>query len=278
MKRKLIAFVATVAAAVAVPAVASAGNGGAGALQASIQAAVAAQVSAATSAVQQTPVNGNAPVTISAGGVTAGPSSANQNAEAKSHADSSNSAPTSQWGNQSQAVAGAGSCSAGCGGAVGGAGSCLGGCGGAGGAQLNAQKSETAQASAAKSDTKQTPVNGNAPVIISAGNVSSGPSSANQNVEAKSHADSWNSAPTNQASKQAQSVGGTGSCVVGCGGAGAAQLNAQKSETAQMSAASSATQQTPVDGNAPVTISAGGVSSGPSSANQNAAAHSAAGS
>src|SRR5207244_5888251 len=113
---------------------------------------------------------------------------------------------------------------------------------------------------------------------ISAGGVTSGPSSANQNVEAKSHADSWNSAPTNQSSKQTQSVGGTGSCVAGCGGAGAAQLNAQHSETGQMSAASSSTEQTPVNGNAPVTISAGGVTSGPSSANQNAAAHSHAGS
>src|ERR671931_1889872 len=104
MKRTLIAFVATVAAAVAVPAVAAAENGGPGALQASIQAAVAAQLSAASSAVEQTPVNGNAPVTISAGGVSSGPSSATQNAEAKSHADSSNSAPTNQWTTQSQAA------------------------------------------------------------------------------------------------------------------------------------------------------------------------------
>ena len=193
MKRKLIAFAATVAAAVAVPAVASAENGGAGALQASIQAAVAAQVSAATSAVQQTPVNGNAPVTISAGGVTAGPSSANQNAEAKSHADSSNSAPTNQSSAQEQKVAGTDWCK--------------GGCGGAGAAQLNAQHSETAQASAAKSATKQTPVNGNAPVTISAGGVTSGPSSANQNAAAKSHSGSSNSAPTNQWGTQSQSSG-----------------------------------------------------------------------
>src|ERR671927_384354 len=113
MKRKLIAFVATGAAAVAVPAVASAENGGAGALQASIQAAVAAQVSAATSAVQQTPVNGNAPVTISGGNVTSGPSSANQNAAAKSHAGSSNSAPTNQGSTQSQSVGGADGCTGG---------------------------------------------------------------------------------------------------------------------------------------------------------------------
>src|SRR5919206_56869 len=203
MKRKLIALVATVAAAAAVPAVAAAesGSGGAGGLPASIQAAVTAQLSAAAATTQQTPVNGNAPVTISAGDVSSGPSSANQNASAKSHAGSSNSAPTNQWSSQAQSV--------------GGAGSCLGGCGGAGGAQLNAQKSETAQASAAKSETQQTPVNGNAPVTISAGNVSSGPSSANQNVEAKSHADSSNSAPTNQTSKQAQSIGGPGSCFAG---------------------------------------------------------------
>src|SRR5919197_990527 len=212
MKRTLIAFVATVAAAAAVPAVAAAENGGPGALQASIQAAVAAQLSAASAATQQTPVNGNAPVTISAGGVSAGPSSANQNAAAHSQAGSWNSAPTNQSSSQEQSV--------------GGTDACKGGCGGAGGAQLNAQDSETAQSSAAKSDTKQTPVNGNAPVTISAGGVSSGPSSANQNVEAKSRADSWNSAPKNQASKQTQSVGGTGSCALGCGGGGAAPLNA----------------------------------------------------
>src|ERR671934_204689 len=100
MKRKLIALVATVAAATAVPAVAQAESGGPGALQASIQSAVAAQLSAAQSATQQTPVNGNAPVTIAAGNVSSGPSSANQNAEAKSHADSSNSAPTNQGSTQ----------------------------------------------------------------------------------------------------------------------------------------------------------------------------------
>src|ERR1051325_8747484 len=116
MKRLLIALVATVAAAAAVPAVAAAESGGPGGLQASIQKAVAAQLSAAQSATQQTPVNGNAPVTISAGGVTSGPSSASQNAEAKSHADSSNSAPTNQWGTQTQAVGSGGACAAGCGG------------------------------------------------------------------------------------------------------------------------------------------------------------------
>src|ERR671927_213651 len=216
MRRTLIAFVATGAAAVAVPAVASAENGGAGALQASIQAAVAAQVSAATSAVEQTPVNGNAPVTITAAGVTAGPSSANQNAEAKSHADSSNSAPTNQWTEQAQLVGNTDSCPTKCGSTGSSCGcektpSCSAGCGGPGGAQANAQESKTEQVSAAKSETEQTPVNGNAPVTISAGDVSSGPSSANQNVEAKSHADSSNSAPTNQTSKQAQSVAGAGS-------------------------------------------------------------------
>src|SRR5919204_286417 len=153
MKRKLIAFVATFAAAAAVPAVAAAESGGPGALQASIQSAVAAQLSAASAATQQTPVNGNAPVTISAGGVTAGPSSANQNAEAKSHADSWNSAPTNQASKQTQSVGGTGSCAL--------------GCGGAGAAQLNAQKSDTAQMSAASSATEQTPVNGNAPVTNS---------------------------------------------------------------------------------------------------------------
>ena len=149
---------------------------------------------------------------------------------------------------------------------------------GAGAAQANGQESKTGQVSAADSATEQTPVNGNAPVTISGGDVTSGPSSANQNASAKSHAGSWNSAPTSQSSSQEQSVGGTDACKGGCGGAGGAQLNAQHSETAQASAAKSATKQTPVNGNAPVTISAGGVTSGPSSANQNAAAHSHAGS
>jgi hypothetical protein len=332
--------------------VAAAESGGPGALQASIQDAVAAQLAAAKAATQQTPVNANSPVVTAAGDVIAGPSSASQNAEAKSHADSSNSAPTSQWTNQRQEVDGTGDCSAGCGGAggaqlnaqksqteqvsaakseteqtpvnanapvtiaagdvssgpssasqnaaakshagssnsaptnqsssqtqsVGGTDSCRGGCGGAGGAQLNAQKSETAQASAAKAETKQTPVNANVPVTIAAGNVSSGPSSASQNAEAKSHADSSNWAPTNQSSSQTQSVGGAGSCLAGCGGAGGAQLNAQKSETAQLSAAKAETEQTPVNANTPVTVSAGNVGSGPSSASQNAAAKAGAGS
>ncbi|HEX6702240.1 MAG TPA: hypothetical protein VF101_16045 [Gaiellaceae bacterium] len=258
MRNKLIALAAAVVAFGAAPAVAAAESGGPGGLQQSIQDAVAKQVSAALSSTQQTPVNGNAPVTISAGGVSSGPSWATQNAEAKAHANSANSAPTTQSGSQQQIVGNAKGCG--------------GGCGGAGGAQLNGQKSDTEQVSAAKAATEQTPVNGNAPVTISAGGVSSGPSSANQNAAAKAKADSANSAPTTQTATQTQAVGGTGSCLAGCGGAGGAQLNGQKSDTEQASAAKAATEQTPVNGNAPVTISAGGVSSGPSSANQNAAA------
>jgi hypothetical protein len=107
-------------------------------------------------------------------------------------------------------------------------------------------------------------------VTTAAGDVTAGPSSANQNATngVTGHAD--NSATTNQSATQSQMFGGSGGCSFGCGGPGAAQLSVEKVATEQLAAAKAIGDETAVNGNAPVTTAGGNVTAGPSSANQNA--------
>src|SRR5436305_905875 len=255
MKLKLLAVVAVVGAlAWAVPpAMADTGGGGAGALQAGVQQAATDQQAGAAAISKQDATNANVPVNIAGGNVTAGPSSANQLANSEAEAKASNDADTSQKQNQDQTVGG-GSCSA--------------GCGGAGAAQIGAQLSDTNQNADAKAVSDQNAVNATVPVNIAGGNITSGPSSANQRANSEAEAKSSNDADTTQKQDQTQNVGGSSSCLAGCGGAGGFQLGIQKADTQQWAGAFALSDQNAVNANAPVNVAGGNITSGPSSANQ----------
>src|SRR5438477_1908931 len=257
MKLKLLAVVAVVGAlAWAVPpAMADTGGGGAGALQAGVQQAATDQQAGAAAISKQDATNANVPVNIAGGNVSAGPSSANQlaSSEAEAKAKASNDADTSQTQNQDQTV-GSGSCSA--------------GCGGAGAAQIGAQLSDTNQKAGALAVSDQNAVNANVPVNVAGGNVTSGPSSANQLANSEADAKASNDADTTQKQKQTQNVGGSSSCYFGCGGAGAAQIGVQSADTQQWAGAAAISKQNAVNANVPVNIAGGNITSGPSSANQ----------
>ena len=254
MKSKLLAVaVVVVALAWAVaPAAADTGGGGAGALQAGVQQAATNQQAGAAAISKQDATNANTPVNIAGGNVTAGPSSANQLANSEAEAKASNDADTSQKQNQNQTVGG-GSCSA--------------GCGGAGAAQIGAQLSDTNQNAGALAVSDQNAVNANVPVNVAGGNVTSGPSSANQLANSEAEAKASNDADTTQKQTQTQNVDGS-SCHVGCGGAGAAQIGVQSANTQQDAAAAAISKQNAVNANVPVNIAGGNITSGPSSANQ----------
>jgi hypothetical protein len=254
MKSKLLAVaVVVVALAWAVaPAAADTGGGGAGALQAGVQQAATNQQAGAAAISKQDATNANTPVNIAGGNVTAGPSSANQLASSEAEAKASNDADTSQKQNQDQTVGG-GSCSA--------------GCGGAGAAQIGAQLSDTNQNAGALAVSDQNAVNANVPVNVAGGNVTSGPSSANQLANSEAEAKASNDADTTQKQTQTQNVDGS-SCHVGCGGAGAAQIGVQSANTQQDAAAAAISKQNAVNANVPVNIAGGNITSGPSSANQ----------
>jgi hypothetical protein len=254
MKSKLLAVaVVVVALAWAVaPAAADTGGGGAGALQAGVQQAATNQQAGAAAISKQDATNANTPVNIAGGNVTAGPSSANQLASSEAEAKASNDADTTQKQNQDQTVGG-GSCSA--------------GCGGAGAAQIGAQLSDTNQNAGALAVSDQNAVNANVPVNVAGGNVTSGPSSANQLANSEAEAKASNDADTTQKQTQTQNVDGS-SCHVGCGGAGAAQIGVQSANTQQDAAAAAISKQNAVNANVPVNIAGGNITSGPSSANQ----------
>src|SRR5437868_4631452 len=167
MKSKLLAVaVVVIALAWAVaPAAADTGGGGAGALQAGVQQAATNQQAGAAAISKQDATNANVPVNIAGGNVTAGPSSANQLASSESEAKASNDADTSQKQTQARTVGG---------------GACHAGCGGAGAAQIGVQAADTHQDAAAAAVSKQNAVNANVPVNVAGGNITSGPSSANQ--------------------------------------------------------------------------------------------------
>jgi len=254
MKSKLLAVVAVVGAlAWAVPpAMADSGGGGAGALQAGVQSASTEQGAGAAAISNQNAVNANTPVDVAGGNVTSGPSSANQAANSEAEANSSNDADTTQKQDQTQNVGG-GSCSA--------------GCGGAGAAQIGAQLADTSQNADAKAASDQNAVNANVPVNVAGGNITSGPSSANQTANSEAEANASNDADTTQKQTQTQNVDGS-SCKVGCGGPGAAQLGIQAANTEQDAKSAAISKQNAVNANVPVNVAGGNITSGPSSANQ----------
>src|SRR3954447_10893504 len=254
MKSKLLAVAVVVGAlawAVA-PAAADTGGGGPGAAQIGVQNASTDQWAGAAAISKQNAVNANAPTNVAGGNVTAGPSSANQLASSEAEAAAKNDADTSQKQNQDQTV-GSGSCSA--------------GCGGAGAAQIGAQLSDTNQNADALVVSDQNAVNANAPVNVAGGNVTSGPSSANQLANSEAEAKASTDAVTTQKQTQTQNVDGS-SCHVGCGGAGAAQIGVQAADTQQDAAAAAISKQNAVNANVPVNVAGGNITSGPSSANQ----------
>ena len=253
----------------------SAGNGGAGGFQLGVQNAETNQFAAGLSKSDQNAVNANVPVSIAGGNVSSGPSTATQNATSTATTDVSNKAKTDQDQRLSQNIGG---------------GSCVAGCGGAGGFQLGVQKADTNQWAAGAAFSKQNAVNSNTPVSIAGGNVSSGPSTATQNATSTATTDVSNKAKTDQDQSLKQNVGsdcgcdskghdpkGYGSpshhssgCVAGCGGAGGFQLGIQNAETNQWAAGIAASDQNAVNGNSPASTAGGNISSGPSTATQNA--------
>ena len=227
-------------------------QGAAGQAQKVGQNAVTAQNAKADADAKQNAVNANAPVTIAGGNVFGGSSSANQVASNAAKALAGNAAATKQNATATQ---------------VGGSSSCKAGCGGAGQFQAVGQNAATKQNAKADADAKQNAVNGNAPVTIAGGNVSGGSSSANQVASNKAGAAAGNLALTSQTANATQ-VGGSSSCVAGCGGAGQFQAVGQNAVTLQNAEADADANQNAVNANVPVTIAGGSVFGGTSSANQ----------
>src|SRR4026208_1886978 len=227
MKLKLLAVVAVVGAlAWVVPtAMADTGGGGAGGFQAGVQSASTDQGAGAAAISNQNAVNANTPVNVAGGNVTSGPSSADQVANSEAEANPSNEPDTTQKQDQTQNVGG---------------GSCSVGCGGAGAAQIGAQLSDTNQNAGALAVSDQNAVNANVPVNVAGGNITPGPSSANQLAQSEGHGDGVNRTP--QTRTQPRSAAPS-SCHVGCGGPGAAQIGVQAANTEQGAASAAISKQ-----------------------------------
>jgi hypothetical protein len=232
-----------------------AGCGGAGGFQAGIQKSDTQQAAIGIAKSDQNAVNANVPVSIAGGNVSSGPSSATQTASSNATTDVSNKAKTDQDQTLTQNIGGS---------------SCYAGCGGAGGFQLGVQKAETNQWALGVAKSDQNAVNANVPVSIAGGDVRSGSSSATQTATSNANADVSNKAKTDQDQTLSQNIGGSHSCKAGCGGAGGFQLGVQKAETNQWALGVAKSDQNAVNGNAPVAIAGGNISSGPSSATQTA--------
>src|SRR6266536_2406274 len=140
--------------------------------------------------------------------------------------------------------------------------------GGAGALQAGVQSASTEQGAGAAAISNQNAVNANTPVNVAGGNVTSGPSSANQAANSEAEANSSNDADTTQKQDQTQNVGGSSSCFFGCGGAGGAQIGVQKANTSQWAGSLAVSKQNTVNANVPVNVAGGDITSGPSSANQ----------
>src|SRR2546421_186934 len=180
MKSKLLAVAVVVGAlawAVA-PAAADTGGGGPGAAQIGVQNASTDQWAGAAAISKQNAVNANAPTNVAGGEGASGPSSANQLANSEADAKASNDADTKQKQTQTQNVDGSSSCQA--------------GCGGAGAAQVGVQAANTQQDAGAAAISKQNAVNANVPVNVAGGNITSGPSSANQLANSQAEAKASN--------------------------------------------------------------------------------------
>ena len=246
-----------------------AGCGGAGGFQAGVQAADTKQAAVGIAKSDQNAVNANVPVNIAGGNVNSGPSSATQTATSTASADVKNKSKTDQDQTQNQNIGGSG---------------CYAGCGGSGGFQLGVQKADTGQLALGLAKSDQNAVNGNAPVSIAGGDITSGPSSATQTATSTADTDVKNKAKTDQDQTLNQNIGSDekscscegrtpqkdDSCSAGCGGAGGFQLGVQKAETNQFALGLAKSDQNAVNGNAPVSIAGGNVTSGPSDATQTA--------
>jgi hypothetical protein len=245
-----------------------AGCGGAGGFQAGIQKSDTQQAAIGIAKSDQNAVNANVPVSIAGGNVSSGPSSATQTASSTANADVSNKAKTDQDQTLTQNIG------SGCGcdrlGSRDGKDGCYAGCGGAGGFQLGIQKAETDQLALGVAKSDQNAVNANVPVSIAGGDVRSGSSSATQTATSNANADVSNKAKTDQEQTLTQNIGGSSSCKAGCGGAGGFQVGVQKADTNQWALGIAKSDQNAVNGNAPVSIAGGNISSGPSSATQTA--------
>ena len=251
----------------------SAGSGGDGGFQAGVQNAETNQGALGAAVSKQNAVNANVPVSIAGGNVTSGPSTATQNATSTATTDVSNKAKTDQDQSLKQNIG------SGCGcdskgsydpkGSSDHSSGCVAGCGGAGGFQLGVQNAETNQFAAGLSKSDQNAVNANVPVSIAGGNVSSGPSTATQNATSTATTDVSNKAKTDQDQHLTQNIGG-GSCLAGCGGAGGFQLGVQKADTNQWAAGAAFSNQNAVNSNTPASTAGGNITSGPSTATQNA--------
>jgi hypothetical protein len=232
----------------------AAGCGGAGGFQAGAQQADTEQAAVGVAKSDQNAVNANVPVSIAGGNVSSGPSSATQTASSSADADVSNKAKTDQDQHLNQDIGGSG---------------CHAGCGGSGGFQAGIQDARTQQLGVGVAKSDQNAVNANVPVSIAGGNVRSGPSSATQTASSTANTDVSNKAKTDQDQHLSQNIGGS-SCHAGCGGPGGFQVGVQKAETDQWALGIAKSDQNAVNGNAPVSIAGGNISSGPSSADQTA--------
>ena len=245
----------------------SAGSGGDGGFQAGIQNAETNQGALGAAVSKQNAVNANVPVSIAGGNVNSGSSTATQNATSNATTDVSNKAKTDQDQYSTQNVGSGCGCDS-KGSSDHNSGSA--GSGGDGGFQLGVQKAETNQFAAGLSKSDQNAVNANVPVSIAGGNVSSGPSTATQNATSNATTDVSNRSKTDQDQGLTQNVGGSSSCLAGCGGAGGFQLGVQKADTNQWAAGAAFSNQNAVNSNTPVSIAGGNIYSGPSTATQNA--------
>src|SRR5205823_78395 len=168
----------------------------------------------------------------------------NSEAEAKS----SNDADTTQKQDQTQNV--------------GGSSSCLRSEERAGGAQIGVQSASTDQWAGAAAISKQNAVNANVPVNVAGGNITSGPSSANQLANSEAEAKASNDADTTQKQDQTQNVGGSSSCLAGCGGAGGFQLGIQKADTQQWARSEERREGKACRANGPAHVAGGNITSG----------------
>src|SRR5204862_26702 len=133
--------------------------------------------------------------------------------------------------------------------------------GGAGGLQAGIQQATTDQQAGAAAISKQNAVNANAPTNTAGGNITAGPSSANQLAKSEAEAKATNDADTTQKQDQTQNVGGS-SCKVGCGGAGGFQAGAQLADTSQSAGSLAVSKQNAVNANVPVNVAGGNITSG----------------
>jgi hypothetical protein len=217
------------------------GCGGSGQSQFLLQDAETDQKAESEANADQTGVNANVPVTISAGDVHGGNNSATQDLSNKAEAESENTSTTDQGAGQTQSSSS----------------DCKAGCGGSGQSQKLGQFADTWQGAFSKANADQTGVNANVPVTISAGDVKGGNNSATQHADNKATAESSNDSTTEQGAGQSQSSDSGSDCKGGCGGSGQSQKLEQSAHTWQKSFSWANAWQELENANTPVTVSKG---------------------